>query len=194
MPGGKREAAGEADRQQPIASRSRRRSPPGEVLQGQVHERRRDPDRDDAAKRSAPAPAPAQDRDQAGDRDPEQRSVGPVAQSREAGVDEPPLVSRQAVKETPVEVIKGGERPAHGCLALWGRARWGPKLPANPDAAVQSIHPAAPARRGYAGSRRLVELGYLGRVGRLDGRARREELADGQELISAFLELRDDQP
>src|ERR1700737_1684475 len=192
MPGWKREAAGEADRQRPIAPPSRRPVPPGEVLQRQVHERRRDADRDDAAKRGSPSPAPAQDRDQAGDGDPEQRSVGPVAQSREASVDEPPLLSRQAVKETPVEVIKGGERPAHGSRPLWGRAKWAPKLPANPDASVQSIHPAAPARRGYAGSRRLVELGNLARVGRLDGRARREQLADGQELISAFLELGDD--
>src|ERR1700737_4181967 len=194
MPGGKREAAGEADRQRPIAPPSRRPVPPGEVLQGQVHERRCDADRNNAAKRSPPSPAPAQDRDQAGDGDPEQRSVGPVAQSREGGVAAPPLLSRQAVKETPVEVIKGGERTAHGSLPLWGRAKWGPKLPANPDAAVQSIHPAAPARRRYAGAHRLVELGNLARVGRLDGRARREQLADGQELISAFLALRDDEP
>src|SRR5438552_751098 len=55
-----------------------------------------------------PLTAPTQDRDQAGDGDPEQGSICGVAQSLETDVDQAPLLSGQAFKQPPVESVNGG--------------------------------------------------------------------------------------
>src|SRR5712691_398825 len=113
MPGGEREAAGHADRQWPIVPAAGRPLPPGQVLQREVHERGRNGYRDDAAKCGSPSGATPENRDHAGDGEPEHRSVGTVAQLPEGTVGEPPLLSRQARKQTPVEVIKDREGAKH---------------------------------------------------------------------------------
>src|SRR2546428_4976417 len=59
---------------------------------------------------------------------------------------------------------------------------------------MRPADPAAPAWRGFAGERWLVELGHLARIDRLDRGAGREKLADGEELVAALLELRNQRP
>src|SRR5260370_42335720 len=113
MPRGEREAAGHAARQWPIVPAAGRPLSPGQVLQREVHGRRRKGYRDDAAKCGSPSRATRENRDHAGDGEPEQRSVGTVAQWPEGTVGEAPLLSRQRRKQTPGEVIKDREGAKH---------------------------------------------------------------------------------
>src|ERR1700737_1257125 len=77
---------------------------------------------------------------------------------------------------------------------LWGRAGRGLNLAANPSSAVGPLHPAAPAGSRHDASWWLVKLGNLACIDRPDRCAGREKLANRKELVSALLELRDEQP
>src|SRR3981189_6268 len=126
MSRGKGKTAGQADRQRPVPREGWPRTP-GDVFQRGVDQCRCEANRDKSAERGLPPAPAAQNRDQAGNRDPEEGSIGGVAQPLEAGIGDLPLLARQAVKQTPVEGIKPGYDAQ--------------SLPADVDAAVWPIDP-----------------------------------------------------
>src|SRR5205823_7367845 len=115
-----RKAAGHADGQRPIESTPRRAVSPRHVFQRQINECRRDGDRHRPTQRRSPCTVATEDGHRRGDRQPQHRSVGALAQLLEAPVDNVPFPSGQAVEEPSIERIERRQRTKHRYSAADG--------------------------------------------------------------------------